>query len=155
MTHNEYKKSLNKPFRLMTEDELRHYYNLRYKSHTPEQRTAHRKRANNFYKDNKLFCRASSHTAQVRRNYPSALANSDVSTSLRLMKWIELNSNATCPYCGDAADSIDHVIPLSKDGKHHTSNLRMICLSCNIMKSDHTEEEFLTQVKRISAKCNL
>jgi 5-methylcytosine-specific restriction endonuclease McrA len=41
-----------------------------------------------------------------------------------------------CVYCGKPGNSIDHVMPLSKGGKHEISNLVIACLPCNIRKSN-------------------
>lgn len=39
-----------------------------------------------------------------------------------------------CWICGDPADSLDHVKPLSKGGWHALANLRPACFSCNSRK---------------------
>ena len=39
-----------------------------------------------------------------------------------------------CYLCGGEADSIDHVIPLSKGGTHWPANLRPACMKCNALK---------------------
>lgn len=39
--------------------------------------------------------------------------------------------------CGPNYPSIDHVIPLSKGGKHSWENVRLACRQCNSEKSDH------------------
>lgn len=38
----------------------------------------------------------------------------------------------------------DHIVPLSRGGKHCVDNLRIACRKCNLAKSDMTEEEFLS-----------
>lgn len=40
-----------------------------------------------------------------------------------------------CTYCGDAAEHIDHIHPLSRGGLHCLSNLTPACASCNLAKS--------------------
>ena len=42
-----------------------------------------------------------------------------------------------CQYCGNRADSIDHVIPKSKGGKHIWENVVAACKTCNSRKKDH------------------
>ena len=42
--------------------------------------------------------------------------------------------NFACWLCGNEANSIDHVKPLSKGGAHCLSNLRPACKSCNSKK---------------------
>lgn len=42
--------------------------------------------------------------------------------------------------CGDAYPSIDHVIPLSKNGKHAWVNVKLACRKCNNLKRDNIIE---------------
>jgi HNH endonuclease len=50
-----------------------------------------------------------------------------------------------CEYCKSSADfttepfSIEHILPLSKNGSNDFLNLALACLGCNIIKSDKTE----------------
>lgn len=46
-----------------------------------------------------------------------------------------------CQYCGDAADSIDHVIPRSRGGRNAWDNVTAACRPCNLRKRDRTPEE--------------
>lgn len=46
-----------------------------------------------------------------------------------------------CQYCGDAADSIDHVIPRSRGGRHEWENVTAACRPCNLRKRDRTPDE--------------
>ena len=41
-----------------------------------------------------------------------------------------------CQYCGDAADSIDHVVPRAKGGPHTWENVVAACRPCNVRKRD-------------------
>lgn len=41
-----------------------------------------------------------------------------------------------CQYCGDAADSIDHVVPRAKGGTHSWENVVAACRPCNVRKRD-------------------
>lgn len=51
----------------------------------------------------------------------------------------------TCQYCGERLskdmETIDHVIPRSRKGKHDWNNIVACCLPCNSRKSDRTPEE--------------
>ena len=48
----------------------------------------------------------------------------------------------TCQYCGSMKHlTLDHVIPLSKGGKHSWDNVVTACESCNNSKSDRTPEQ--------------
>ena len=46
-----------------------------------------------------------------------------------------------CQYCGDPADSIDHVQPRSRGGQHTWENVVAACRPCNLAKRDRTPEE--------------
>jgi 5-methylcytosine-specific restriction endonuclease McrA len=46
-----------------------------------------------------------------------------------------------CQYCGDRADSIDHVVPRSRGGPHIWENLAAACRPCNTRKRDRTPDE--------------
>ena len=61
---------------------------------------------------------------------------------------------STCVYCGrvdgeycppetkrDAIMSVDHVIPISRQGSENIDNLVCACMSCNNFKNDRTPEE--------------
>lgn len=47
----------------------------------------------------------------------------------------------TCQYCGDRAESIDHVLPRSRGGDHSWENVVACCRSCNIRKGDRLPSE--------------
>jgi 5-methylcytosine-specific restriction endonuclease McrA len=46
-----------------------------------------------------------------------------------------------CQYCGARADSIDHVVPRSRGGRHDWDNLAAACRPCNTRKRDRTPDE--------------
>lgn len=46
-----------------------------------------------------------------------------------------------CQYCGDPADSIDHVVPRSRGGEHVWDNVAAACRPCNLRKRDRTPDE--------------
>lgn len=48
-----------------------------------------------------------------------------------------------CDYCGATENiTIDHVVPLSRGGKHEADNLAPACLSCNSSKNDRLLSEW-------------
>lgn len=62
-------------------------------------------------------------------------------------------SAGLCSYCTrqtgrkesvDLQFTVDHATPLSRGGKHALANWRPCCLACNELKSDLTEEEFMS-----------
>ena len=46
-----------------------------------------------------------------------------------------------CQYCGDSADSIDHVVPRSRGGSDEWDNLAAACRACNSSKRNRTPAE--------------
>ena len=46
-----------------------------------------------------------------------------------------------CQYCGQRADSIDHVLPRSRGGPHTWENVAAACRPCNLTKRDRTPDE--------------
>ena len=46
-----------------------------------------------------------------------------------------------CFYCGQKAEHIDHIIPISRGGRHSIGNLIQACRRCNISKRD----KFITE----------
>lgn len=59
--------------------------------------------------------------------------------------------NHRCAYCGcklgyakgDKHPTLDHVIPVSRGGKHSASNVAPACLHCNCSKNAKTPEEWI------------
>jgi 5-methylcytosine-specific restriction endonuclease McrA len=49
--------------------------------------------------------------------------------------------NYLCAYCGTRADTIDHVVPRSRGGKHDWENCVASCTRCNHRKADRLIEE--------------
>jgi 5-methylcytosine-specific restriction endonuclease McrA len=62
--------------------------------------------------------------------------------SIRLMK-------NTCFYCGHDSQHLDHVIPLSRGGRHSLGNLVASCAKCNISKNNKTIMEWRVWQKRV------
>jgi len=66
-----------------------------------------------------------------------------------MMEFQRLFPGQPCFYCGDAPNSVDHVIPRSRGGSNDLSNKVPACFPCNQMKSNMTIEEFAARMKRI------
>lgn len=47
-----------------------------------------------------------------------------------------------CAYCGEEATTLDHVVPLSRDGAHSIDNIVPACRPCNSGKHARTPEEW-------------
>jgi len=61
-------------------------------------------------------------------------------------QWREIRAafDGKCAYCGEPADTLDHVIPLSLGGQHEPGNVVPACKRCNFRK--HTK---IMQPRRI------
>ena len=53
-----------------------------------------------------------------------------------------------CQYCGERADSIDHVLPRSRGGQHTWENVAAACRPCNLVKRDRTPDEAGMRLRR-------
>lgn len=47
---------------------------------------------------------------------------------------VDCNNTCIVSGCGTSPVTMDHVVPLSKNGRHHISNLQPLCSSCNDKK---------------------
>lgn len=79
---------------------------------------------------------ASKKASQFKRRAAGAVKPSDL-RELRA-------TNAHCAYCfKPAADTVDHVVPISRGGANTPDNLVLACFSCNAGKRDRTPLEYL------------
>jgi 5-methylcytosine-specific restriction endonuclease McrA len=53
-----------------------------------------------------------------------------------------------CQYCGNAAESIDHVVPRSRGGEHCWENVVAACRPCNVRKRDRMLAETTMRLRR-------
>lgn len=54
--------------------------------------------------------------------------------------------NSPCLMCGSTENqSLDHIIPLSRGGRHSVGNITTLCLECNIKKRARTISEWKYQ----------
>ena len=65
--------------------------------------------------------------------------------------------NGICELCGDCLDfnkttHIDHIIPVSKDGKNKIENLQFVCAKCNYAKRDMSTRDFLIMCIKVNSK---
>ena len=59
-----------------------------------------------------------------------------------LRKAILKRDDNTCAYCGQEATTVDHIIPISKGGVDHETNLVAACTTCNYGKKDRDAKQF-------------
>lgn len=56
-----------------------------------------------------------------------------------------------CQYCGRGAETLDHVLPRSRGGRHVWENLVAACRPCNHTKADRTLDELGWTLSRVPA----
>lgn len=54
-----------------------------------------------------------------------------------------------CAYCGDRADTVDHVVPRSRGGDHCWENCVACCAACNRRKADRLLAELGWTLRRV------
>lgn len=70
-------------------------------------------------------------------------------SAYRQLLW---EQSPTCFYCGATirrrGGTLDHVLPQSRGGGHHPSNLVLCCRHCNLAKRDRTLPEWQADLSR-------
>lgn len=67
------------------------------------------------------------------------------------LEWLESLVDPLCTYCGSPADSIDHIIPVTKGGTSDRENLTPACRSCNSKKRTMSLAAFLKRLEKENA----
>jgi len=104
-----------------------------------------RKKTQKYRDNNRAWWRSLHRINQFNRRKNIKLASDNTVTK----EFVEEVYNfSTCYYCKEETPkkfrTLEHKQPLSKGGKHSSSNIVMACLSCNCSKRNMTEEEFKT-----------
>lgn len=125
---------------------IEHSYNATYYAANRERE---QQRAIAFYQDNKPLYRAAKRRRYATDSAPIKAVNNARRARLKigdtnvtaeawrqLLEWFDHR----CAYCLDKAPGLemDHVIPLSRGGKHELSNIVPACERCNCSKNDKT-----------------
>jgi 5-methylcytosine-specific restriction endonuclease McrA len=67
-------------------------------------------------------------------------------TLQELRAWANQYLHSPCPSCGErltpANISVDHQVPVSREGGFHGANIRFMCLRCNQIKGALNAKEF-------------
>jgi len=92
---------------------------------------------------------------KLKRDHPAKWKAQSLKSSLKSRGPIEVDSKKVealiasqpiCVYCGNKIEvktaSFDHILPLSRGGKHEWANLQLIDFTCNLMKGNLMDEEF-------------
>ena len=85
----------------------------------------------------RLMMCPSSRTMGVKSMGRSALRSTGSTRRWRAIREVILRRDQyTCQYCGMDANTVDHVVPISKGGNDMPDNLVAACARCNYSKSD-------------------
>jgi 5-methylcytosine-specific restriction endonuclease McrA len=85
------------------------------------------------------------------RRRAAKYANTPISELLTSTEWLAIlaEANGRCAYCDKVAKlTLDHVIPLSRGGKHSKDNVVVACKHCNGSKGNKTLEEWVSSDMR-------
>ncbi|MET9070622.1 HNH endonuclease [Streptomyces sp. NPDC004232] len=84
--------------------------------------------------------------AQVRRrNNARRRGSKTVSTmksAVLTQIYIDIMQEGACVYCGREPEVVDHVMPISRGGLEHSTNLVPSCIACNSSKYDRLLSEW-------------
>ena len=91
------------------------------------------------------------------RTFHSAQLSIDVPAIVRLFQMVRIprwartppltrravlrRDGGRCAYCSETADTVDHVVPRSRGGRHEWSNVVASCKADNLTKGDHLLSE--------------
>jgi 5-methylcytosine-specific restriction endonuclease McrA len=68
-----------------------------------------------------------------------------------LREKVLIRDGYTCYYCGQEANTVDHIVPISKGGISSDENMIAACTRCNSGKRDRIAPgSFLTERRRLS-----
>lgn len=122
-------------------------------------RERHLKRTAKWAKANREKCRKSCTKWQKANPEASVLtcskrralkyANTPIDEMLKRTEWLAIlaEHNGHCHYCSKKAKlTLDHVIPLSKGGKHSKDNVVPACGHCNSSKGAKTQEQWAASI---------
>ena len=134
--------------------------NAAYRARTVEQRAAYNKRYRTENRDrhlmyNRAWNRANrDRTGEALRRYRAAhreqiavtkalrrKLRGNTELARRVMERVKFYGGR-CYYCGAAADTLDHRIPICRGGTNLPANLVPACRSCNSRKRHRTEGEW-------------
>lgn len=119
----------------------------RWQAYYLEHREALLERARRRAKTNRDTARIREHRRRVRKmSAKGQFTSKDIQA-------LFASQRGLCVYCQAdlrLGQHIDHIIPLSRGGLNHPSNLQLLCPTCNIRKSNLLPEEFKRRRKEHS-----
>ena len=112
------------------------------KEYTQKNRNSHREQRREY---DKKYCKTPH--ARLSRRLQNMRRRSLIPIQCETISEVLYSNNSKCVYCNRKVKyngssynklyaNIDHIIPISKDGTNHRSNLALSCLECNQKKSN-------------------
>lgn len=85
------------------------------------------------------------HLLQTQNRRALKFTTSDNSINIDNVQLIKEKQFSKCTYCKQELLEfhLDHIMPLSRGGKHTIDNIQLLCPSCNLRKSNKTHEEYV------------
>lgn len=89
-----------------------------------------------------------------RLEYRARENGAEVDVTLNQLRALFAAFDGMCVYCSKREDEtgvshhVDHVVPVSRSGTHHISNLVLACASCNSRKNDKPFATFFIESSR-------
>lgn len=77
------------------------------------------------------------------REYRKLKHSAETSGRISGKTYAEIRTSGPCVYCGNPAQHLDRVLPWSKGGIEHVSNLVPACQHCNLSKGSHLLTDWL------------
>ena len=143
--NKELKARLDKEYRENNADKIaehKHkYYEANKESILAKNKARYQDNSESYYAIHKLWVEQNKDkVATIKKAYKLRRRDKENASNLsskELTIWLS-EQPKVCAYCGIEITNgyhIDHVEPLSKDGKHEVTNLALSCPSCNLRKS--------------------
>lgn len=108
-----------------------------------ENKSAHADKNRRHRKSNpEYFAAAARNRRALKRNAAGSHTQDDIKQLLGAQKH-------KCAYCGACCKKtyhVDHVVPLTLGGSNDRSNLQILCVSCNLKKSNKDPIKFAAQI---------
>lgn len=74
----------------------------------------------------------------------SARSNGSSTQWRKIRERILIRDDYTCQYCAQPANTVDHIVPISKGGTDEAHNLLAACSRCNYSKGNRMNRFFGT-----------
>ena len=127
--------------------------NKKWRENNPDKEFAKQKRYRESHKE-QLYIKGKKYRAnnkeyfyekaRIRKEAQKEASDGTVTNAFKQLLYKQQDKK--CAYCGcdleKTGKHLDHIVPISKGGKHTASNVHWVCPTCNMSKSDRLESEW-------------